>query len=228
LCARFDEEATMEVSMDSTGEEETRRRTSDAIVHTRPGPCRSGRAMVLGATLALGGCTFAACTDDADFEPKMPSIAATTSAPETAYEEPNEPDVTATHARLDQLDASPGFVPDPMLEHGLTGGGAVDLEAFDDRCRGWTSRDPDFVVEADRPFAELSLMVKADEDTTLLVIGSDGETRCGDDEDASHPVVRGPFAAGRIRVWVGTERRGAEIPFVLGLSELDDSLPSGL
>lgn len=218
----------MEVSIDSTGDEETRRRTFDAIVQARPGPCRTGRAMVLGATLAFGGCALAACTDDVDFEPKMPSLAATTTTHEEAPEEPNEPDVTATRARLDQLDASPGFVPDPMVEHGLTGGGAVDLDAFDDRCAGFTSRDPDFVVEADRPFAELSVMVKADEDTTLLVIGPDGETRCGDDEDATHPLVRGPFAAGRIRIWVGTSRRGAEIPFVLGLSELDDTLPSHL
>lgn len=217
----------MEVSMDSTGEE-TRPRAFDAIVRTRPGPCRTGRAMVLGATLALGGCTLAACTDDVDFEPKMPSLAATTTEHELNDPEPNEPDVSSPRARLDQLDASPGFAPDPMVEHGLTSGGAVDLEAFDDRCRGWTSRDPDFVVEADRPFAELSLMVRADEDATLLVIGPDGEPRCGDDEDGTHPVVRGSFAAGRIRVWVGTDRRGAEIPFMLGLSELDDSLPSAL
>jgi hypothetical protein len=196
---------------------------------------RTGRAVVLGATIAFGSCTLAGC-DDARLGPKVPTMAATM-VPELEMDEEAEPDelepeptmlTDADEGRLGQFQTSPGFTPDPFTRRGTTAGGPLDASAFDERCEGWVSESPDYVFTAQRPFAELALMVASSEDTTLVVIGPDGEARCADDEDGPHPVVRGSFAPGVHRVWVGTRSREASAPFLLALSELDDTSPSSL
>lgn len=183
-------------------------------------------AMVLSATLALGGCQLASC-DDMEEEKNVAPLSTLAPAP-TAEREPLDPDLEASEARVAELDTSPGFTPDPMLRTGITAGGPVDANRFDDRCRGWIAAQPDVLVRASRPFAELVVMAASSDDITLLVVGPDGEARCGDDDDGTHPVVRGFFEAGTHRVWVGAQERGVTAAFVLGLSELDDSLPSSL
>jgi hypothetical protein len=192
--------------------------------------------MVLGATLALGGCSLGGCGDEADLEPKMPSLESSSHAssldPEEGEDDDGEalamPDVEAEEGRLGTIEASPGFVPDPLTHAGETAGGPVDAHEFDDRCAGWIAGQPDVILRTPRPFAELSVMVASAEDTSLMVVGPDGEPRCGDDEDGTLPVVRGAFAAGDYRVWVGVARRGSSVPFSLALSELEGSTPSSL
>ena len=97
---------------------------------------RKGKAMVLGATLALGGygiggCALAGCDDPVVHDVKMPSLA-TTTAPEEAGapEEVIEPDLLSDEARLAELDVSPGFIPDPTVRTGETAGGPVDLDRY--------------------------------------------------------------------------------------------------
>lgn len=201
--------------------------TSDLLSTSRRATRRG--AVVLGATLALGTCSLAGCGDDVDLGPKMPPLAT------TSPEEPDEPDdtlalpdVEAETARVASVELTPGFVPDPLTRGGTTAGGPVDASEFDDRCRGWMAAQPDYLLEAPRPFAELSVMVAAAEDASLMIIGPDGEARCGDDEDGVLPIVRGPLPAGRHRVWVGTGRQGASVAFTLAVSELEEPAPSQL
>ena len=92
----------------------------------------------------------------------------------------------------------------------------------------YADRSFDVVFTAERPFAELAIMVASEADTMLFVLDPEGEARCGDDDDGEHPIVRGLFAQGVYRVWVGAEERDASGPFVLALTELDDSRPSRL
>lgn len=190
--------------------------------------------MVLGATLALGGCSLAGCGEESPPEPKLPPLADVRAA---VVEEPVEqeravqldrPDVEAELARFGTIEAAPGFVPDPLIQSGQAAGGPVDARQYDERCTGWIAAQPDVILHTPRPFAELSVMVASAEDTSLMIVGPDGDARCGDDEDGSMPIVRGPFAAGEHRVWVGIARAGAEAPFSLALSELEESSPSAL
>lgn len=184
-------------------------------------------AMVLSATLALGSCQMASC-NDAD-EDKAASTASATHSPlDEETSATAEPDIDATEARVAEIETSPGFTPDPTTCSGTTAGGPLDVNHLDDRCHGWVDSQPDAILQAARPFAELAVMAASRDDATLLVVGPDGEARCGDDEDGTNPVVRGFFAAGLHRVWVGTRERGVEAAFVLGLSELDDARPSSL
>ncbi len=190
---------------------------------------RAGRAAVLGATIAFGSCTLAACGDVSDEAAKMPLLAA---ASLPAYEEGGVEEAAlsleADEGSVATITATPGFTPDPLVRAGSTSEGAIDAHDVDERCRGWVSAEPDVVISAERPFAELAVMAAATEDITLLVIDPEGEARCGDDEDGTNPIVRGLFEAGTHRVWVGTASPSSRARFVLALSELDDTLPSRL
>ena len=183
--------------------------------------------MVLSATLALGSCQLASC-NDADEDKAAPPPLSTQATVDVDTSVSAEPDLDATEARVAEIETSPGFTPDPTTCSGTTAGGPLDLNHLDDRCHGWVDAQPDAILQAERPFAELAVMAASRDDATLLVVGPDGEARCGDDEDGTNPVVRGFFAVGLHRVWVGTRERGVEARFVLGLSELDDSRPSSL
>lgn len=194
---------------------------------------RVDRAVALGAAVAFG--SLAGCSD-ADQGPKVPVLAATTSVLEfdadraegASPDEPPSLALDAEEGRIDTFAASPGFTPDPRSVSGVMHAGPIDASEVDDRCEGWLAVDPDVVFTAERPFAELAIMVASEADTTLFVLDPDGEARCGDDEDGEHPIVRGLFAQGVYRVWVGAEERDASGPFVLALTELDDSRPSRL
>lgn len=205
-------------------------------------PKRAGRAVAFGAAVAIGSCSLAACGDAGDREAhNVPALAA--SSPHDADDEGEigaappevEPELEvdgllleAERGRLDTFATSPGFTPDPLTHEGTTLGGPIDGHDEDDRCRGWLAPEPDFVFTAHRPFAELAVMVASEEDTTLFVVGPDGEPRCGDDEDGKQPIVRGLFRQGTHRIWVGTAAPDVSARYVLALSELEDSRPSRL
>ncbi len=173
-------------------------------------------ALVLAAPLLF------ACGEEGHFDPKVPENIAARAPIE---EQPNEAALRrdAQRGRHDTFAASPGFTPDPWTHPGRTDGAAIDAHQLDERCHGWVAIDPDFVVEADRPFAELTLRIDSREDTTLFVVGPDGEARCANDEDGQNPVLRGPFGRGVHRIWVGARRRETNHPYVFALSELDAS-----
>lgn len=191
-----------------------------------------GRAAVLGATIAFGSCALVGCGDDADHASKPPVLSAAAALSQDdeveREEEPPTLSVDAEEGRVGTFDASPGFTPDPMTHPGTTAGGPIDASHEDERCHGWLAPEPDYVITADRAFAELALMVGSSEDTTLYVLGPDHEARCADDEEGHDPVIRGAFDPGVYRVWVGTRTPGREAPYVLALSELDDTAPSQL
>lgn len=199
-------------------------------------PRRSGRAVVLGAAVAIGSCAFAGCGEAGDHEPPVPLAAAAVVEEEAIVvepepkeeEEPAELAFDAEEARVRRFEASPGFTPDPLLHRASTAGGPIDANVEDERCRGWLASKPDFLFDARRPFAELGVMVASEVDTTLVVVGPNGQLRCADDDDGAHPVVRELFEPGLHRIWVGTKEPGVKAEYVLALSELDEWRPSRL
>ncbi len=195
--------------------------------------CVDGRAVVLGATLALGTCSLAACGDDADSGPPVPALAAATSPAEIdppAPEPEPEPalDYDAEEGRVGTFSAGPGFTPDPLTHPGTTAPGVIDAHLDDERCHGWLAPQPDYVFTATRSFAELTMMVASREDTTLYVVDPDGELRCADDDEGADPIIRARFTPGVYRVWVGTRAQNVEAPYLLALSELEETSPSQL
>ncbi|MGF1468338.1 MAG: hypothetical protein ACFCGT_19625 [Sandaracinaceae bacterium] len=190
-----------------------------------PADPRAPLRVVLSATLALYG--LAGCEDD---EPPPPL-----ETPKPAEDRPGGP----SEARDPVVDGQegrsgppvtlgPGFVPDPQRAQGRTAGGPIAASLLDERCQGFIDPMPDHVIEATGTFAELLLMVGSETDTTLSVLDPSGRVHCGDDEDGVHPLVRFRAVVGTYRVWVGTREPGQSVPYVLGLSELEDTRPSGL
>jgi hypothetical protein len=197
-------------------------------------PRRASRAVVLGAAVAIGS-SLAACGDTSERDvPSVPVLAASIShdadheSELVAVDEEETLSLDADEGRLETFEASPGFTPDPLIHEGTTAGGPIDGHDEDDRCHGWLAPEPDFVFTAHRPFAELAVMVASEEDTTLFVVGPDGEPRCGDDDDGVQPMVRGLFTEGTHRVWVGTSAPDVTAHYLLALSELEESRPSRL
>lgn len=188
------------------------------------------RALALGATIAFGSCQLAACDDsshDSELTPPLTTATEPTADDDPAVD-PTDADLHATEARVSDRTVSPGFTPDPTRIEGTTAGGPVDLSSVADGCVGWAAAQPDAIVRAGRPFAELVLMAASRADLTMLAVGPSGEPRCADDVDGAHPVIRDDFGAGPIRVWIGVRERGEAAPFTLGISELDDSRPAAL
>ena len=195
----------------------------------------SGRAIALGATIAFGSCGLAACAVDTVDEMKMPALGGI--APEIVDEPeadamatpvPEGPDLEARDAVLGAVDLAPGFTPDPTTQSGTTRGGPFDARMHDERCEGWIARQPDAMLRAHRPFAELAIVAVARAETTLMVVGPDGDARCASGGDDESPVLRASFERGVHRVWVGTLRRGEQARYVLALTELEDTDPAAL
>jgi hypothetical protein len=193
------------------------------------GPTDALSPIMLGA-IAIGSCALAACEDPQQRSPIEP-IVATSAVSEHEEEAPDEVQLEADAARLGSFDAAPGFTPDPITRAGTLAGGPFDAHVLDERCAGWIGAEPDYLFEASRPFAELAVMSASERETTLFIVDPEGETRCdtgAGDTGEEHAIVRGHFDAGLYRVWIGAEERGEHAPYVLAISELEDTVPSSL
>jgi hypothetical protein len=118
---------------------------------------------------------------------------------------------------------SPGFAPDPMIVRGPAGG-PLPASSLDPGCRGFVNQAAPQVVNLTAPMPGLRMMVNTADgtDTTLVVLGPDGQYRCSDDEgDGFDPMLTGPFPAGSYQVWVGTYAAAAAgAPAMLGMTAL--------
>ena len=99
---------------------------------------------------------------------------------------------------------APGFSPNPLLVD-LVAGGPAEAERFGTSCVGHVAEAPDFALDW-AGGSDLSIVVVSDADTTLVVIGPDGQVWCDDDSGGDvNPGVRLNGApAGRYQIWVGS------------------------
>ena len=114
---------------------------------------------------------------------------------------------------------SPGFMPDPHVVTGRSGGG-VAASTFQSGCAGWVEPTPDHILVTHGAFSALRILVRSRSDTTLVVQEPGGAYRCDDDTEDRNPVVEGSFPPGAYRIWIGsfTEGRGAD--YRIGFSEV--------
>jgi hypothetical protein len=132
--------------------------------------------------------------------------------------------VAPVSAKFEDFDLSPGFVPDPAIGTGLSGGG-VDATAHGNTshgaCTGMIDRNPDHTMVLRRDFSQLRVHVVSQHDTSLVIQGSDG-LRCNDDSDGLNPVVEGYWPAGTYRIYVGSVESGTH-EYDISVSELPRS-----
>ena len=137
-------------------------------------------------------------------------------------------DTTGTSSNFGQVDVSPGFLPDPTVVSG-TSGGSVSATSLGAGCLGFVAHTPDhFIQVGGSGFPSLRVMAKSDVDTTLVVLRPDGTFLCNDDSEGTNPMVEGNFPPGRYRVWIGSYAQGQNGSYRLGLSAQPGMTPSRL
>jgi len=122
---------------------------------------------------------------------------------------------------------SPGFLPDPQVVSG-TSGGQTNATTMIPGCQGWIAgSEPDHEFTALGDFAHLRIFVASEGDTTLVIQRPDGSYACNDDYEGSNPLVELTSAeAGLYRIWVGSFHEGEYNSYKLGFSEYMSSVPS--
>jgi len=166
---------------------------------------RSLEAAVALALASLGACCFTP-------SPAVP-IAAPPATSVVAGGGPHLPTMTPGAA----LPISPGFA-DPMILHGVAGGPRDAPSAFGADCRGQVPLLPSHRLELLSSYSYLRIMVRGDDDLTLVVRTPGGLSRCNDDSDGLNPMVDGSFEPGIYDVYVGRYSSGPPAPYDLGLS----------
>lgn len=114
---------------------------------------------------------------------------------------------------------SPGFVPDPHVVNG-TSGGAIQASTWQAGCTGWVSQTPDHILDAQGNFDLLRVLVRSSSDTTLVIQKPDGSYLCNDDTEGRNPVIAGSFPPGAYKIWVGSYRQNQTASYRLGFSQL--------
>lgn len=129
--------------------------------------------------------------------------------------------VAPASAMFEDFDLSPGFLPDPAVGTGLSGG-RVDATAHGNTshgaCTGMIDSSPDHTMVLRRDFSRLRVHVVAQQDTSLVIRGPDG-LRCNDDSDGLNPMVEGYWPAGTYQIYVGSVDSGTH-EYDISVSEL--------
>ncbi|MEM9192254.1 MAG: hypothetical protein AAGF12_23980 [Myxococcota bacterium] len=122
---------------------------------------------------------------------------------------------------------SGGFMPDPHVVNGTSGGG-VNAATMNTACNGWVSGTPDHLFVATGAMSDLRIVAHATADITLVVQKPDGSYACNDDSsEGLNPLVEMPAVpAGTYKVWVGSYEQGTTTSYRLGFSELASTMPS--
>ena len=125
-----------------------------------------------------------------------------TGAPAMAQDASLQPNFGSVNLRA-------GFEPDPMVVR-MTAGGDInsnDASSLGSECVGMITSAPDYRINyTSEPGVKLTIRIRSQADTTLVVNGPDGGWYCNDDLGSStNPgvVYRTP-RSGVYDVWVGT------------------------
>jgi hypothetical protein len=114
-----------------------------------------------------------------------------------------------------------GFTPDPHVTT-VNAGGPIDVSSVSDNCRGFIAERPSFTLRYRAGELPLYVGVVADDDTTLVVKGPNGQWMCDDDSgDNLNPVISWDNPrSGRYQIWVGRFGSSELAPANLYISEV--------
>ena len=106
-----------------------------------------------------------------------------------------------------------------------TAGGSTSLrdiagkdETATGSCLGFGKGQPDQILRLNSAFRDLTVVVKSNTDTTIVVKGPGG-TWCNDDFQGKNPGLDGQWQAGEYQVWIGTQGRNQSVNYVLKVSQ---------
>lgn len=128
---------------------------------------------------------------------------------------------SSANGTFGQVQLRSGFTPDPHVVT-VNAGGPIDVATVSDNCRGFIAERPSFTLRYRRGELPLYVGVVADDDTTLVVRGPNGQWMCDDDSgDNLNPVIswKNP-RSGRYQIWVGRFGTSDLAPANLYISEI--------
>lgn len=179
------------------------------------------------AGLGMAGLlVLAACGNDEETQAPPPPPAQPAAAQPTQPAQPAQP-TGGLESNFGTVDLAPGFMPDPKVVSGTSGGG-IDASTLNASCNGWVSQTPDHILAASANFSSLRIMAASQGDITLVVQKPDGSYACNDDTEGTNPVVAGAIQQGNYKIWIGSYEQGQNAQYQLGFSELDSVNPSSL
>jgi len=127
----------------------------------------------------------------------------------------------ATPARAD-ISLNSGFGQTSIS--GTAGGGtslrdiAGKSETATGSCLGFGKGQADQILRLNSRFRDLTVVVKSNMDTTIVVQGPGG-TWCNDDFQGKNPGLDGQWQAGEYKIWIGTQGRNQSVNYVLKVSQ---------
>ncbi len=170
--------------------------------------CRVSLAGAVALLAATAGCT-------ANEAPVPPPRAVSDREP---VEAPDPYEHSSSRFGVVPLHA--GFSPDPRVVGG-TAVGEVKARSIHRKCRGWISKTPDYLLDADTAFFQLHVLGRSVTDTLLVLRKPDGEVLCNDNRGGTKdPMIRSDFPIGTTQVWIGVREVGATADYRLGFSEV--------
>jgi hypothetical protein len=114
-----------------------------------------------------------------------------------------------------------GFLPDPRMLEGVSGG-TIDIGGLGGACSGHVTAQPTHIVTLQTDFDFLQLYAETEEGTepTIAVLTPEGRFICGLGDHARAQASAPRWAPGEYRVWVGNAVEGATLRHRLGISEI--------
>jgi hypothetical protein len=118
------------------------------------------------------------------------------------------------------------FSPDPLTVKGI-GGGKIPANEIagtagttNGPCVGFVDKEPDHTLTLNNFFDYLSLRVRSDSDTTLVIKGQGG-VWCNDDYDArdKNAGIAGQWQKGTYQIWVGSYSKDTYPAYIIELSQ---------
>ena len=121
-----------------------------------------------------------------------------------------------------------GFLPDPVAVR-VVSGGSLDASRMGmaSGCRGYVTRQPDFILHYRDAASFLRFYATSGGDTTLVVNDAAGRWHCNDDSHGGlNPTVdiQNP-PSGQYDVWVGSYRARENLRSTLHMTELRSQHP---
>lgn len=139
---------------------------------------------------------------------------------------PDEPEQEVWSSIFDDVDLRPGFLPDPHVVTGTSGGtnDASELGTTDHGpCRGMIASNPDHILTVGRDFSYLRIRAYSQGDTSLVIYDMERDRMlCNDDAVGLDPQIEGRIQAGQYAIFVGSYGGGYH-DYRLEFSEFRDT-----
>lgn len=117
-----------------------------------------------------------------------------------------------------------GFLPDPQVLQGQTGG-SVNASGVNPQCRGFITPHPSHVVNLQSDFRWMRIFLESAGDTTIMIQTPQNTVICNDDTYGLNAAVEQSWGPGMYRIWVGSYQEGRALPYTLKFTEIPSVMP---